>query len=151
MRAAPSLLQTVAAELRALDVSARALRQFGLVVGAVLLAVAAVLAWRAGWSLSPVARVLLGGGGTLVLLGAVAPRVLRPVHRVWMALAFALGFVMTRVILTLAFALAFVPMGLVLRLLGKDLLRRRLDPEAESYWIPRADGGPDREQLERYF
>ena len=151
MRAVPSLLQTVAAELRALDASPRALRQFGLVVGGVLVALATLLAWRNGWALSPVAWGLGGAGGALVLLGAVAPRVLRPVHVGWMAVAFALGFVMTRVILTLAFALAFVPMGLVLRLMGKDLLRRRLDPEADSYWIPRADGGPDREQLERYF
>lgn len=151
MRAVPSILQTVAEELRALDPSPRALRQFGLVVGGVLLAVAALLAWRNGWALAGVSWALLAVGGTLVLLGAAAPRALRPVRVGWMALAFALGFVMTRVILTLGFAVAFVPTGLVLRLLGKDLLRRRLDPEAETYWIARTDGGPDRERLERIF
>ena len=145
------IVETIRAELRALDQSPRALRSFGLVVGGVFLAIAAALAWRNGWALSGLAWVLIGVGGALVGGGALMPAALRPVHRVWMGLAFALGFVMTRVILTLTFALVFVPVGAVLRAMGKDLLRRRLDPEAESYWIPRDDGGPDREGLERYF
>ena len=145
----PSFVQTVREEVRALDPSARALRQFGLVVGGVLLAAAAALAWRRG--VGPWGWGLGGVGGVLVALGAVAPAVLRPVRTAWMALAFALGFVMTRVILTAAFALTFVPAGLALRLLGKDLLHRRPDADAETYWIPRTDGRPDRESLERYF
>lgn len=145
----PSFVQTVREEVRALDPAPRALRQFGLVVGGVLLAVAALLLWRRGpsgwaWGLGV-------GGGALVVAGALAPVALRPVRTVWMALAFALGFVMTRVILTAAFALLFVPVGLALRLVGKDLLHRRPDPGASTYWIARDDGRPDRESLERYF
>lgn len=151
MPSPPSLLQTVRAEVRALDRSPRALRSFGLVVGGVLLAIAAALAWRAGWTVSPLGWGLVGAGGTLGVLGSVAPATLGPVHRAWMTGAFALGFVMTRVVLTLAFVLAVVPMSLALRLARKDLLRRRLDPDAPTYWIAREDGGADRDQFERYF
>ena len=143
------LFQTVRDEVRALDPSPRALRQFGVVVGGVLAAVAAVLAWRRG--VSPAAWGLGGVGGVLVVVGLAVPAVLGPVRRAWMAAAFVMGAVMTRAILTAAWALIFVPTGLVLRAVGKDPLQRRLDPEAESYWIRRDDGGPDREQLERYF
>lgn len=149
MSDSPSLLQTVRDEVRALDESPRALRSFGLVVGGVLLAVGVLLWWRRGggawsWGLS-------GVGGLLVALGAVLPIVLKPVRTGWMAVAFTLGFVMTKVLLTLTFFLAVTPTALALRLVGKDLLHRRPDPDAVSYWLPRDDGRPDRESLERYF
>jgi len=148
MSDSPSLLQTVRAEVRALDPSPRALRSFGLVVGGVFFAVGALLWWRSG---GPWAWGLSGVGGLLVVLGVVLPVVLRPIRTAWMALAFALGFVMTKVLLTLVFVLAVTPTALALRLAGKDLLHRRPDPEAASYWLPRDDGQPDRESLERYF
>ena len=65
--------------------------------------------------------------------------------------AFALGFVMTRVILTVAFVVLFVPVGLVFRVIGRDVLRQRPDPEAASYWIARDDGPAGRERLERMY
>ncbi len=144
-----AFFRTVRAEVADLEDGPRALRQFGLVVGGVFLGVAALLLWRRGesawvWGLA-------GVGGPLVLLGAAAPMVLRPVRDVWMTLALVMGAVMTRVILTLAFVLVFLPTGLLLRLFGKDLLRRRLEPDAETYWITRDDGRADRESLERYF
>ena len=144
-----AFFQTVRDEVRALDPSPRALRQFGLVVGGVLAAVAGLLAWRRG--VSPVAWGVGGVGAALLAAGLVAPVALRPVRRVWMAAAFVMGAVMTRVILTAAWALIFVPTGLVLRAVGKDPLQRRLDPDAETYWVRRDDGGPDRDGLERYF
>lgn len=144
-----SLLQTVRAEVRALDPSPGALRQFGVVVGGVLAGVAGLLLWRRG--LSPVVWGLGGVGGALALVGLAAPVVLRPIRQAWMTGAFVMGFVMTRVILTAAWVLIFIPIGLVMRALGKTPLARRLDPSAESYWIARDDGGPDRDQLERYF
>ena len=149
MSASPSLLQTVRAEVAALDVSPRALRSFGLTVGGVLLAVGVLLLWRRGPG--PWAWGLGGVGGALVALGALAPVALRAVHRAWMTLAFTLGFVMTRVILTAAWVVVFVPTALVLRLLGKRLLDRGPDPDAATYWTARADDRSDRDSLERFF
>ena len=145
----PSLLETVRDEVRALDPSVRALRRFGLVVGGVLLAIGAVLLWRRGGG--ALAWGLGGAGALLAALGVAVPVALRPVRTVWMAVAFALGFVMTRVLLTAVFVLTVVPTGLALRLLGKDPLHRRPDPDAATYWVARDDGRPDRESLERYF
>ena len=142
----------VAAEVRALDVSAGALRRFGLAVGAVFAGVALVSAWRSGWAPGPLAQALGGLDLGLVALGALVPVVLRPVYKVWMALAFAMGFVMTRVILTVAFVAVVLPIGLVLRALGKDPLAKRPDPSLDSYWIAREAPAPSsRQRLERYF
>ncbi len=151
MSDAAGFLATVRSEVAALDVSARAVRRFGLAVGGLLLALAALSAWRHDWTLTPLATALVGVGSALVGLGVLAPGVLGPVYRVWMTLALALGFVMTRVVLTVAFGVLFVPMGLVFRLIGRDPLRQRPDPEAGSYWIDRDDGPAGRERLERMY
>ena len=148
----PSPLAMVAAEVRALDVSVPALRKFGLVVGGVFAGIAAFSAWRNGWELKTFAQILGGLGLTLIVLGAVVPVILRPVYKVWMALAFAMGFVMTRVILTLAFFLTITPIGFILRALGKDPLAKRPDPDVDSYWVLRDEPAPStKERLERYF
>ena len=151
-RSGPSPLAMVAAEVRELDVSVPALRKFGLVVGGVFAGIALISAWRNGWELTTLAQVLGGLGCALIALGAALPVMLRPVYKVWMGLAFAMGFVMTRVILTLAFVLVILPIGLILRALGKDPLTKRPDAKENSYWILRDAPAPSTpERLERYF
>ena len=147
----PGLLATVRIEVAALDVSRRSLTRFGLLVGSVLLALAGVAAWRAGSAPGPLGQGV-GGVGTLLVLGGLAvPRALAGVYRVWMAAGIVLGFVMTRVILTAAFVLVFTPVGLLFRLLRRDLLDQRPDARAASYWIRRTDGPSSRERLERMY
>ena len=93
----------------------------------------------------------LGFTAVLVLLGAVAPRILRRPYRVWMALAVVLGFVMTRVILTVFFFLVLTPTGLVFRLLGRDSLHRKIDRQAPTYWLPKEYPIADRSRYEKFF
>ncbi len=143
-------LRVIAEEIRALDTSRRALRSFGLVVGGVFVGIAAVIVWRSGWVLTPWGIGFGSVGSVLMLLGLVVPMLLRPIYKVWMGIAVVLGFIMTRVLLTLVFVLLVVPIGLVLRLVGKDLLRLRLDREATSYWLPRESAG-GAERFERYY
>lgn len=138
-------------EIKAVDTSTKALRSFGWVVGGVLLVIAVVVWGRNGFALTTAAYVLGGIGGALVVLGGAAPVILKPVYRVWMALAVVLGFVMTRVILTVVFFLVMTPIGLVMRLLGKDPLHRRLDPDAASYWIEKSYDDDAPERLEKYY
>lgn len=151
MTDAPGLLATVRAEIAALDVSRRALRSFGLVVGAVFLGISALIAWKHDWTVVGAVPWFGGLGATLMVFGAVLPTLLRPLHRVWMGLAFVLGFVMTRVILTVAFFAMFAPVGLFFRLIRRDALHQKPDPEAASYWIPRDATATDRARLERLF
>jgi uncharacterized membrane protein len=114
------------------DGSPRALRSFGLAVGGLLLLVAAWLAWR-----GRAAPQWLAPGALLVLLGLVAPAALRGVHRAWMALALALGWVTSRLVLLLIFSLLLTPLALVARLLGKRFLELRPDRDAATYWVAR--------------
>ena len=133
-------------ELRHLDVSAPALRRFGRTVGLVFLLLGGVVLWRRGGALTPLPVTLLGVGAVLVLLGLAAPVALRGVYRTWMLVAFALGFVMTRVLLTVVFFGLVTPLGLVRRALGHDPMSRRPAPDAPTYWIskPPEDAAPER-------
>ena len=55
----------------------------------------------------------------------VAPKVLAPVERVWMAMARVLGAINTRIIMGLFYLFFFVPLSLFFKLIGRDEMRRR--------------------------
>ena len=111
----------------------KAARNTALVISAVLLLLAVVGVWRAGWRLTTAAGVLLGAAALLTLLAIVAPVALIPLHIAWMKLSLALGWVATRLILTLFFILVVTPFGLTMRLFGYDPLRRKM--KGDSYWL----------------
>lgn len=121
-------------------------RKFGLVVGGVLalLGLALVLAG------SRLAGPVLGGAGALLLvLGSVAPRLLGPVHRGWMAVARTLGRVNTTLFLGLVFFLVLTPLGLALRLSGRDELARRR--RRRTGWVPYPERNRDPRHFEKMF
>ena len=128
-------------------VSTAELRKFGLMVGGVFLLLGTI-SWYRGHTLPP--RVLWAVGVALVVPGAVAPAVLRPVRTVWMHLAAVLGEVNSRLLLTVMFFLVVTPIGLLMRLFG-DPLRRSLDEKGASDWIRRPPGRVDRARYERQF
>lgn len=73
----------------------------------------------------------------LLLIGAVAPRVLRGPNRLWFRFGVLLGHVVGSVVMALIWALVVVPTGLVMRLAGRDPLQRTPDSTVDSYWIER--------------
>lgn len=81
---------------------------------------------------------LLYVGGILGALGLLVPVVLLPFYRFWMKFVTApLGFVNTRLILGIVYFLVVTPMALVIKVFGKDRLRRAKLPEGETYWVTR--------------
>jgi len=134
-------------ELRSLNPNRRQLRSFGITLGIAILVIAGVLYWR-----NAPGVVLVSSIGVLFLTaGLAAPAILRRLYKPWMALAVLMGFVMTRILLTLIFVLLFIPTGLLMRLFGRDPLRRKLDPDAKTYWIRKQYDPKSRERLERYY
>ncbi|MFT5143749.1 MAG: hypothetical protein ACI80V_001309 [Rhodothermales bacterium] len=145
------MLNTAWKEARALPRDAATLRRFGLVVGGVFVAIAALVLWRAGW-VSGTAVYILGGLGLgLVLAGGLAPGSLRAVYPAWMAVALVMGTVMTTILLTAVFYVVVSPIGVLMRLAGKDPLNRRPDPKVASYWIDRAPETNDPKRMEKFY
>jgi hypothetical protein len=114
------------------------LRRFGLVMTVPLVIIGGLQMWRE----RPSAPYWLALAALFFLSGILYPRLLAPIERGWMALAHRLSIVMTHVILTLTFYLIITPFGLLLQLLGKDLLQLKFEPARDSYWVPVEPNGP---------
>jgi|TARA_B100001964_G_C14206104_1_gene588200 hypothetical protein len=71
------------------------------------------------------------------LLAYVDPKVLSVPNKLWFKLGMALGAVVAPVVMALVYFSTVVPIGLIMRLMGKDLLRQKLDKNTKSYWIER--------------
>lgn len=67
-----------------------------------------------------------------------------------MTIAFALGYVNSRILLTLIFFLMFVPYRLLSRLFGRDPLSRR-GAKRESYWLAKKIPDSEKSNLKDYF
>lgn len=134
-------------EIKNLSVTPAKLRSFGLTMGLLLLVIAAYMFWRekSGTVFLCAAALVVGG------LGGLVPKLLTPVYRAWMTLALFMGFVMTRVILTVLYLGLFTPIGVIARLLGKDLLQQRWHPQAQTYWVKRSGGGYKAAAAEKMF
>jgi hypothetical protein len=89
--------------------------------------------------------------GTFLLLGLVVPVALKPVQKVWMALAIVLGWFMTRVILVIVFFVGVTPVALIARITGKRFLDLGFEPERKSYWVPRTTSGEGKERYRSQF
>jgi hypothetical protein len=62
-----------------------------------------------------------------------------------------LHFVISPLFLGILFYICVTPMGFLMRLAGKDPLRRKFEPEAKSYWIVREPPGPAPETFKNQF
>ena len=71
------------------------------------------------------------------LLAYMAPKVLSVPNKLWFKLGIALGAIVAPVVMALVYFTTVVPIGLVMRLMGRDMLRQKLDKNANSYWIVR--------------
>jgi len=86
-----------------------------------------------------------------LLAGLAAPAVLAPLNRIWTALGALLHKITNPIILGVFFYLVFTPFGSLMRLFGKDFLRLKWVPHAESYWIVRQPPGPPPESIANQF
>lgn len=122
------------------------LRAFGLVLGALFAAFFGILPLFRHHA-SPLWPWIVAAA--LWLTALIWPAALSYLHRGWTRLGLALGWVNTRVILTLLFTLTIVPLGLLMRLFGRDRMARRRDPSRTTYRVP-SRRRPDKD-MERPF
>jgi len=117
------------------------LRNYGIVMAAALAVIGALLLWRGKEHY----LVFFAVAAAFLLAGLAAPVTLKPVYRAWITLGSLMGWVMTRVILIAAFVVLLAPIGLLLRLCGKDILDVRFKTAGQdSYWKERnsKESGP---------
>jgi hypothetical protein len=117
-------------EIKQIESTKTNIRRFGILVGGVLILVAGLLFWNRNFA--GVYGLIAGLG--LIGTAAVAPGILKPVYLAWMTLAAVLGWVMTRIILGVLFFSVLTPIGLTLKLFGKQFLDTRRKAARATYW-----------------
>ena len=73
------------------------------------------------------------------LIAFLAPKVLVLPNKLWFKFGLLLGSIVAPIVMSFVYFVTVVPTGLIMRLLGKDLLTQKLDKNAKSYWIERSE------------
>src|SRR5262245_28616912 len=116
------------------EITKRTLRQFGLMVGGIFLLIGL---WPFVCRQDPVRLWAVVLGTVLVAAGVAIPGILQEIYKGWMFVGHVLGWINTRIILGVLFYGIVTPMGVVMRLAGRDPMRRGFDPEAQTYRVNR--------------
>jgi hypothetical protein len=110
-------------------------RYFGLLLAASLGLVSALAWWR--WRV-PVAAWLFGCLALVVAVTYYAlPPLRRPLLLAWRAALRPAQGTVSYLALAIVYFLVFTPVGLILRVMGRDPLERRFEPMVRSYFVRR--------------
>jgi len=122
-------------------------RGFGFVFAGFFVLLSGLSWWRGHtawhWAL-PLAAAFL-------VVALAYPKALSPLNKLWLKLGLLLYKVVNPIVLGLLFFLTITPIGLVMRLAGKDFLNLRIDPNSKSYWIERRPPGPPPQTMRNQF
>ena len=102
-------------------------------------------------SLTSFGRCLAGLAALFLAAAWLRPAILNPLNRIWLKFGLMLHSIVNPVVMALLFYGTVLPTGLVARAMGKDLLRLKRQPDAESYWIVRKPAGPSPETMKDQF
>lgn len=115
------------------SISQKQLRHFAFLVGGIFAGIFGILFPFLKHRPLPLIPLFIGVG--LILVGALAPGVLKPVYQAWMKVGGVLGKINGAILLSLIYFLIIVPIGIFKRLRGRDPMSRTQDPKLPSYRI----------------
>ena len=132
---------------RSADVRGSSDRKFGLVFAVFFLLVGL-------WPLHRGAGIripALAAAGVFLAVSLFQPALLGPLNWAWTKLGLLLGRIVNPIATAVLFYLVFTPAGLLSRLRGTDSLHLKLEPGADTYWIPRNPPGPQPGTMSKQF
>ena len=72
-----------------------------------------------------------------LILSLMNSKLLTPLNQLWSRFGLLLGNIVAPIVMGLVFFLVVTPVGIVMRIMGKDLIRKKLNKNNKSYWIKR--------------
>ena len=73
------------------------------------------------------------------LLAFLAPKILVFPNKLWFKFGLLIGSIVAPIVMAFVYFVTVLPTGLIMRLLGKDLLKQKLDKNTKSYWVKRSE------------
>lgn len=74
-----------------------------------------------------------------LILGLINSKFLTPLNKSWYKLGIFLGTIMSPIVMGIIFFTVLTPIGFILRLMGKDLLKLKKKENIKTYWIKKID------------
>jgi hypothetical protein len=124
----------------------RQLRVFG--VSGLAASILAALVLHFVWGLAaPWMLVVVAAGAAIFACSLISPVATRVLYVGLTLVAMPIGIVVSFILLAAFYFLLLTPLAIVFRLIGRDSLCRRYEPDAESYWVDHKQN----ESMERYL
>ena len=105
-------------------------RAFGFMFAIVFAVIAGIV-----WFVSGAVNVgLVTTAGAFAVIALVWPILLLPLNRLWQKLAHVVGFVANHLVLGLILYVLVTPIGLVMRIAGRNPMLPKYEPDAATYF-----------------
>lgn len=123
-------------DIQTAEVTKSDLRKFGFIMGVMIALMFGLLfPWifdktSENWPIWPFIVMAV-----FFVLAVVLPEILRPVNHIWLKIGNVLGFINSRIILGAMFYLMIFPIGLILKVFGKDSMKRKLEDDVDTYRV----------------
>ena len=72
-----------------------------------------------------------------LFFGIFFPKILIVPNKLWFKLGLLLGAIVAPIVMGIIFFLTVTPIGIIMRLFGKDIINQKIKKTAKSYWIKR--------------
>ena len=128
-------------------VDKKGLRNFGLLLGAFLAGIFGLVLPYVHGKVFPIWPWI--AAALFWVWALTIPATLNTVYRVWMRIGLTIGSIVNRIALGFVFFVIIVPMGIVMRLVGRDPMSRKLDKTTDTYRTPSETPSPN--NLEKPF
>jgi len=84
------------------------------------------------------------------IVGVCFPRAIHFVYVAWMAALFPIAWIITHLLMATIFYWLLTPIGLIMKLIGRDPLQRKFDRSAATYWIGRKQEKDECDYFKQY-
>lgn len=122
------------------------LRKFGEASLAMLTVIALVLFWLERMS-AVTSLYLCAAGLGIFILSRISTYLVKPFYLLLYMVALPIGLVLGHLLMAVFYFIILTPVGLIFRLIGRDPLKRKLDPIAKTCWMPHRPY----DSVKRYF
>jgi hypothetical protein len=125
------------------------LRQFAAIWFPLACVALGTLIWKwtgvSNWAIVPVVVAAI-----VAPIAYCVPAVARGIFVGWMVAAFPIGWTVSHLLMGVIYYLLITPMGLIMRLCGRDSMGRKFDESRESYWVPHQSSKENKQYFRQY-
>jgi len=118
-----------------LSPSKKKLRDFGLIALCMCTVIGLLLLWMGKVQVKGFS-IFSATGLAMYVLSRISTALIKPVYQTMVLVTFPIGWVISHLVMGLFYYVVVTGVAVVFRLLGRDLLCRKYDSQAETYWIP---------------